>query len=64
VAIWLGWISVLPSKPRRRPSAHSAASRSGAYPEQAALGAIRLDGQMVERLHLAEAERILVLARH
>ena len=34
-----------------------------ADPEQAALGAIRLDGQMVERLHLAEAERILVLAQ-
>ena len=32
-------------------------------PAQAALGAIRLDGQMVERLHLAEAERILALAR-
>lgn len=31
-------------------------------PAQAALGAIRLDGQMVERLHLAEAERILALA--
>ncbi|MFV0922336.1 HpcH/HpaI aldolase/citrate lyase family protein [Sphingomonas parapaucimobilis] len=30
--------------------------------EQAALGAIRLDGQMVERLHLAEAERILARA--
>lgn len=34
-----------------------------ADPEQAALGAIRLDGQMVERLHLAEAERILALAQ-
>ncbi|MGW8134976.1 HpcH/HpaI aldolase/citrate lyase family protein [Sphingomonas zeae] len=34
-----------------------------ADPAQAALGAIRLDGQMVERLHLAEAERILALAR-
>ena len=33
-----------------------------ADPAQAALGAIRLDGQMVERLHLAEAERILALA--
>jgi len=32
-----------------------------ADPVQAALGAIRLDGQMVERLHLAEAERILTL---
>ncbi len=32
-----------------------------ADPAQAALGAIRLDGQMVERLHLAEAERILNL---
>ncbi|WP_322964371.1 HpcH/HpaI aldolase/citrate lyase family protein [Sphingomonas fuzhouensis] len=31
-------------------------------PAQAALGAIRLDGQMVERLHLAEAERILAVA--
>ncbi|WP_394663486.1 HpcH/HpaI aldolase/citrate lyase family protein [uncultured Sphingomonas sp.] len=35
-----------------------------ADPEQAALGAIRLDGQMVERLHLAEAERILALVCH
>lgn len=34
-----------------------------ADPEQTALGAIRLDGQMVERLHLAEAERILALAQ-
>jgi len=33
-----------------------------ADPAQAALGAIRLDGQMVERLHLAEAERILARA--
>ena len=33
-----------------------------AEPDQAALGAIRLDGQMVERLHLIEAERILALA--
>ena len=32
-----------------------------ADPTQAALGAIRLDGQMVERLHLAQAERILSL---
>ncbi|WP_267435107.1 CoA ester lyase [Sphingomonas sp. GM_Shp_1] len=32
-----------------------------ADPARAALGAIRLDGQMVERLHLAEAERILAL---
>ena len=32
-------------------------------PAQAALGAIRLDGQMVERLHLAEAERILALVQ-
>ena len=34
-----------------------------ADPEQAALGAIRLDGQMVERLHLTEAERILALVQ-
>lgn len=34
-----------------------------AEPAQSALGAIRLDGQMVERLHLAEAERILALMR-
>jgi citrate lyase subunit beta/citryl-CoA lyase len=34
-----------------------------ADPEQAVLGAIRLDGQMVERLHLAEAERILALVQ-
>lgn len=33
-----------------------------ADPAQAVLGAIRLDGQMVERLHLADAERILALA--
>ncbi|OMJ31928.1 CoA ester lyase [Sphingomonas sp. Sph1(2015)] len=33
-----------------------------ADPAQATLGAIRLDGQMVERLHLAEAERILARA--
>ncbi|MEG3092663.1 HpcH/HpaI aldolase/citrate lyase family protein [Sphingomonas sp. PB1R3] len=34
-----------------------------AEPDAATLGAIRLDGQMVERLHLAEAERILALAQ-
>ncbi|WP_343526484.1 CoA ester lyase [Sphingomonas sp.] len=34
-----------------------------ADPSQAEAGAIRLDGQMVERLHLAEAERILALAQ-
>lgn len=33
-----------------------------ADPANAALGAIRLDGQMVERLHLAQAERLLALA--
>ena len=33
-----------------------------AAPDAAGRGAIRLDGAMVERLHLAEAERILVLA--
>ena len=32
-----------------------------ALPENAAAGAIRVDGEMVERLHLAEAERIVVL---
>ncbi len=32
-----------------------------ADPANAALGAIRLDGQMVERLHLAQAERLLAL---
>jgi hypothetical protein len=26
MSIWAGWISVLPSKPKSRPSAHSAAS--------------------------------------
>ena len=30
-----------------------------AAPEHAAKGAVRLDGQMVERLHLAQAARIL-----
>ncbi|MDY0959698.1 CoA ester lyase [Sphingomonas sp. CFBP8993] len=34
-----------------------------AEPDAATLGAIRLDGQMVERLHLAEAERILALGQ-
>lgn len=33
-----------------------------AAPAAAGLGAIRLDGAMVERLHLAEAERLLALA--
>ena len=33
-----------------------------AKPENAQKGAIRLDGAMVERLHLAQAERILALA--
>ena len=33
-----------------------------ALPENAGRGAIRLDGRMVERLHLAEAERVLALA--
>jgi len=33
-----------------------------ARPEHAAAGAIRLDGRMVERLHLAEARRTLALA--
>ena len=33
-----------------------------ALPENADKGAIRVDGQMVERLHLAEAERIAALA--
>jgi citrate lyase subunit beta/citryl-CoA lyase len=33
-----------------------------AAPDAAGRGAIRLDGAMVERLHLAEAERILALA--
>lgn len=33
-----------------------------ALPENAGKGAIRLDGRMVERLHLAEAERVLALA--
>jgi citrate lyase subunit beta/citryl-CoA lyase len=32
-----------------------------ALPENAGKGAIRLDGRMVERLHLAEAERLLAL---
>ncbi len=33
-----------------------------ALPEHAGEGAIKLDGAMVERLHLAEAERIMALA--
>jgi citrate lyase subunit beta/citryl-CoA lyase len=33
-----------------------------AAPDAAGKGAIRLDGAMVERLHLAEAERMLALA--
>jgi citrate lyase subunit beta/citryl-CoA lyase len=33
-----------------------------ARPENQAKGVIALDGRMVERLHLAEAERVLVLA--
>jgi citrate lyase subunit beta/citryl-CoA lyase len=32
-----------------------------AQPENAALGAIRVNGKMVERLHLAQAERILAM---
>ena len=32
-----------------------------AMPENADKGAIRLDGRMVERLHLREAERVLAL---
>lgn len=34
-----------------------------AAPQAAGKGAIRLDGEMVERLHLAEAERMLSLSR-
>lgn len=34
-----------------------------ADPAHAGLGAIRLEGQMVERLHLAEAERVLEIAK-
>jgi citrate lyase subunit beta / citryl-CoA lyase len=34
-----------------------------AAPEAQGAGALRVDGQMVERLHLAEAERVLSLAR-
>ncbi|MGE7207106.1 HpcH/HpaI aldolase/citrate lyase family protein [Sphingomonas sp. NPDC019816] len=34
-----------------------------AEPAHAGLGAIRLDGQMVERLHLTEAERVLAIAK-
>ncbi|MBB3695466.1 CoA ester lyase [Sphingomonas sp. BK580] len=34
-----------------------------ALPEHAASGAIRVDGEMVERLHLAEAERLIALDR-
>lgn len=34
-----------------------------ALPEHDALGAIRIDGEMVERLHLAEAERLIAFER-
>jgi citrate lyase subunit beta / citryl-CoA lyase len=34
-----------------------------ALPEHQALGAIRVEGEMVERLHLAEAERLIALDR-
>ena len=34
-----------------------------ALPEHEALGAIRIEGEMVERLHLAEAERLIKLDR-
>jgi citrate lyase subunit beta / citryl-CoA lyase len=33
-----------------------------ARPENAGRGAIALDGRMVERLHLVQAERVLALA--
>lgn len=35
-----------------------------AAPDNAAKGAIQIDGGMVERLHLEEAERLVALARH
>ncbi|TCP34140.1 CoA ester lyase [Sphingomonas sp. BK235] len=34
-----------------------------ALPDHAALGVIRVEGEMVERLHLAEAERVIALHR-
>ncbi|MFA6607302.1 MAG: aldolase/citrate lyase family protein, partial [Sphingomonas sp.] len=34
-----------------------------AQPENADKGAIRVNGEMVERLHLSEAERVVTLAR-
>ncbi len=37
-------------------------SAAFALPENAGKGAIRLDGRMVERLHLVEAERVLAVA--
>ena len=37
-------------------------SAAFAMPEHAGKGAIRLDGRMVERLHLVEAERVLAMA--
>lgn len=37
-------------------------SAAFALPENAGKGAIRLDGRMVERLHLVEAERVLAMA--
>lgn len=33
-----------------------------ARPENATRGAIRIEGRMVERLHLVEAERVLAMA--
>ncbi|OQW74568.1 MAG: CoA ester lyase [Proteobacteria bacterium ST_bin13] len=38
-------------------------SAAFALPENEGKGAIRLDGRMVERLHLVEAERVLAMAR-
>jgi citrate lyase subunit beta/citryl-CoA lyase len=35
-----------------------------ALPENAGKGAIQIDGRMVERLHLREAERVLAMAAH
>jgi citrate lyase subunit beta/citryl-CoA lyase len=33
-----------------------------ALPENAAKGALRIDGRMAERLHLAQAERLVAIA--
>jgi citrate lyase subunit beta/citryl-CoA lyase len=49
--------------PSREAVAEAEAIRAAfALPENAAKGVISLDGKMVERLHLAQAERLLARA--